>query len=140
MRLAELSGGAKALRIGHIAIAAVGISSLTYVWFCALTGRRDRALGVALGTLSLQGVALLIGRGNCPLGPLQQRLGDPDPLFELILPPRAAKAAIPALIAVALGGIATLAWQPGSRRESRRFSSDSGAVEFPRQSRYVERR
>ena len=109
MQSPELSSGAKALRIAHIAIALAGLSSLAYIWFCALTGRRDRVLGAALVTLSAQGVALLIGRGNCPLGPLQHRLGDPDPLFELLLPPRAAKAAIPVLFAVALGGIAILA-------------------------------
>ena len=109
MQSAELSSGARALRIGHIAIALAGLSSLSYIWFCALTGRRDRVLGAALATLSVQGAALVLGRGNCPLGPLQQRLGDPEPLFELVLPPRAAKAAIPVLFAVALGGIAILA-------------------------------
>jgi hypothetical protein len=109
VRFAELSSRARVLRIGHVAIAVVGLSSLTYLWFCALTGRRDRVLGAALATLSVQAGALLIGRGKCPLGPLQQRLGDPDPLFELVLPPRAAKAAIPALLAVALGGVAILA-------------------------------
>ena len=112
--LATANGHRTALRVGHVAIAVVGLSSLAYIWACALTGRRDRLLGVALATLSVQGVALLVGRGNCPLGPLQQRLGDPDPLFELVLPPRAAKAAIPALVAVALGGVALLALRPRS--------------------------
>jgi hypothetical protein len=116
LRLRELSSGAKALRIVHIAIAVAGLSSLTYIWLCSLTGRRDRVLNAALATLSVQGVALLIGRGNCPLGPLQQRLGDPIPLFALVLPARAAKAAIPVLVTLALGGIAILALQPRSAR------------------------
>lgn len=111
-----MSGGAKALRIGHVAIAVAGLSSLTYIWFCGLTGRRGRVLRAALVTMSVQGLALLVGRGDCPLGPLQQRLGDPVPLFELVLPPRAAKAAIPVLTIVALGGIATLALLPRVRR------------------------
>jgi hypothetical protein len=115
MRFTELDSRAKALRLGHIGIALVGLSSLTYIWYCALSGRRDRLLAGAVATLSVQGLALLVGRGNCPLGPLQQRLGDPDPLFELILPPRAAKAAIPVLTIVALGGVAILALQPRSR-------------------------
>ena len=108
MRFAELSSGARALRIGHVAIAGVELCGLGYVWFCAVSGRRDRLLGAALGTLSVQGVVLLIGRGNCPLGPLQTRLGDPRPLFELVLPPRAARAAIPVFVAVALSGAAIL--------------------------------
>ena len=31
--------------------------------------------------------------GDCPLGPLQARLGDPAPLFELVLSPTAARRA-----------------------------------------------
>jgi hypothetical protein len=120
VRFTELSSGARALRIGHVAIAVVGLSSLTYIWFCALTGRRDRLLGAALATMSVQGVGLLIGRGDCPLGPLQRRLGDPDPLFELVLPPRAARAAIPVLTAVAVGGIALLAVRARSSGEGTR--------------------
>jgi hypothetical protein len=115
VRFPELNSRAKAVRIGHVGIAVVGLSSLAYLWFCALTGRRDRVLGAALAALSAQGVALVIGRGNCPLGPMQRRLGDPDPLFELVLPSRAAKAAIPVLFAVALGGVALLALRPRSR-------------------------
>ena len=114
MKFAELNSEAQALRIGHIAIAVVELGSLGYVWFCALSGRRDRLLGAALATLTVQGAALLIGRGNCPLGPLQERVGDPGPLFELILPPRAAKAAIPVFFAIALGGVAILALRPRS--------------------------
>ncbi len=55
--------------------------------------------------LSLEGMALVVGRGNCPFGPMQSRLGDPVPLFELVLPPRAAKAAIPLLVVVTAAGL-----------------------------------
>ena len=100
-----LNAGAKAVRFGHIGVAVVELSSLAYVWACGLTGRRDRLLAAACTALLVQGIAILSGGGNCPLGPLQQRLGDPTPCFELVLPPRAAKAAIPVLVAVALGGV-----------------------------------
>ena len=66
----------------------------------------------AIAGLSLEGVGLIIGRGNCPLGPVQDRLEDPVPLFELVLPPRAAKAAVPALTAVAALGMALVAARP----------------------------
>jgi hypothetical protein len=79
------------------------------MWACALTGRRDRLLAAACITLSVQGTAILIGRENCPLGPLQQRLGDPTPCFELVLPPRPAKTAFRVLVPVAMGGAILLA-------------------------------
>jgi hypothetical protein len=95
-----------------MAIAIVGLSSLAYVWTCAVTRRRDRMLGVSVVALAMQGLGVLIGRGNCPLGPLQRRLGDPVPLFELVLPPRAARAAVPTLVAVTLGGVIALLARP----------------------------
>jgi hypothetical protein len=47
--------------------------------------------------------------GNCPLGPLLRRLGDETPFFELYLPPRAAKLAIPILAAICVLGAVLLA-------------------------------
>jgi hypothetical protein len=105
----RLGRGAKALRGAHAALAVVELVGLGYVWVCAVTGRRDRLLAASVGLLSGQGAALVVGNGDCPLGPLQERCGDPTPLFRLILPPRAAKAAVPLLAAVALGGAITVA-------------------------------
>jgi hypothetical protein len=107
-----LGRGARALRAGHAAIAVVELACLGHLWRCAITRRRDPALRVAVGALVAEGVALIIGRGNCPLGPLQDRCGDPVPLFELVLPPRAAKAAVPVLTGAALGGLALLVARP----------------------------
>ncbi|WP_297658296.1 hypothetical protein [Pseudonocardia sp.] len=84
------------------------LTSLSYVWWCALTGRRGRLLWVAASALTGEGVALMVGNGDCPLGPLQKRLGDPVPLFELVLPPRAARAAVPVLTGVAGLGLAVV--------------------------------
>ena len=95
------------------------LASLGYVWGCALTGRRDRLLRAAVGLLGAEGAALIVGRGNCPLGPFQARLGDPVPLFELVLPPRAAKAAVPVLAAVAVAGIAAVGILPPADGEPR---------------------
>jgi hypothetical protein len=108
----QLSPGAKAFRVGHMAIGVVGVTSLAYVWTCAVTRRRDRRLGVAIFALTMQGFGVVLGRGNCPLGPLQRGLGDPVPLFELVLPPRAARVAIPALAALTLVGVIALLARP----------------------------
>jgi hypothetical protein len=88
------------------------LASVGYVWWCALTRRRDRALALSAAALVTEGAALVVGRGDCPFGPFQTRLGDPVPLFELILPPRAAKAAIPVLAVIATTGLAAVALRP----------------------------
>ena len=108
-RWSELSREARAFRVVHAAVAGVGLSSVGYVWTCALTGRRDPALAAALAALSLQGIAIVAGRGHCPLGPLQRRLGDPTPFFQLVLPRRAARAAFPVLLPLSLTGVVVLA-------------------------------
>jgi len=48
----------------------------------------------------LRALEQLFSRGNCPLGPLFRRLGDEKPLFELVLPRRAATLAIPLLTSI----------------------------------------
>jgi hypothetical protein len=85
------------------------LASIIHIWRCALSGRRDRLLDAAAASIAAESVLIVLNRGDCPLGSLQERAGDPIPLFELVLPPRAAKAAVPVLGAVALGGIALVA-------------------------------
>jgi len=109
---AALPPKAKAWRVAHATWSAVELACLGYVWLSALTGRRDTILGACLGFLVVQGGALVVGGGNCPIGPAQAAWGDPVPFFELILPRRAAKAAIPVLAVVALAGIAAVALLP----------------------------
>jgi hypothetical protein len=104
-----LGPAARAFRVVHSAWSVAGLASLGYVWFCAVTGRRDRWLGGSVAFLLLEGAALIVGRGNCPMGQAQTAWGDPVPFFELVLPPRAAKAAIPILAAASLAGLGALA-------------------------------
>lgn len=105
----ELSPAALAFRTAHAAIAVAFLSAIAYIWWCALTGRRDRRLHVAVGALIAEGAFVTANHGDCPLGPLQDRLGDPTPLFELMLSPAAARRAVPALGLVTTAGIALLA-------------------------------
>jgi hypothetical protein len=115
-----------ALRTGHALVAVVELWALGWVWYCGLARRRGHALRVAVGLLAAEGVALVIGRGNCPLGPFQSRMGDPVPLFELVLPPRAAKAAIPLLAAVAFAGLALVAGRGRARASAAVFETRIG--------------
>jgi hypothetical protein len=92
-------------RAFHAAIAVEQLLAIAYVWWCAITGRRDRLLRIAAGTLIGEGVLVAANRGDCPMGGLQERLGDPVPLFELVLSPRAAKRAVPTLGAITAAGL-----------------------------------
>lgn len=98
--------GAKLFRIAHVAWGALNLAALAWIWRSAISGRHDRYVGASMALLGAEGVALVIGRGDCPFGPFQARLGDPVPMFELVLPPSAAKAAIPVLAVVSLVGMA----------------------------------
>jgi hypothetical protein len=103
---------AKAWRLLHATWSVAQLTALSYIWWCAIRRRRDAKLAAAVGFLAVEGGALVVGRGNCPVGPRQEAWGDPVPFFELILPPRAAKAAIPILAVVSVGGIAAVAFRP----------------------------
>ena len=72
-------------------------------------------LHVAVVALVGEGAVVAANHGDCPLGPLQDRLDDPVPLFELVLSPRMAKRAVPALGAFSAVGIALLARRPTER-------------------------
>jgi hypothetical protein len=90
--------------VAHVAWGVAQLAALGRVWGSALGVSRGGWFWPALGFLGLQGAGLVAGRGDCPMTPLQRRLGDPVPMFELVLPPRAAKAAVPVLAGVALAG------------------------------------
>ncbi|MFN8173525.1 MAG: hypothetical protein U0T02_00480 [Solirubrobacteraceae bacterium] len=109
---APLSGAALALRTAHAAVAVTFLGAIAYVWWCGLTRRRGRVLRGCVAALACEGAAVAASGGDCPLGGLQERVGDPVPLFELVLSPRAAKAAVPALGAVAAAGVALVALRP----------------------------
>jgi hypothetical protein len=109
MTWTQLPRGAKAFRIAHLVWGVLGMAALAYIWQSAIRRRRDPVLAASIAFLSIEGAALIVGRGDCPFGPFQSRLGDPVPMFELFLPPRAAKAAIPILAGVSLAGFVAVA-------------------------------
>jgi hypothetical protein len=104
----KLSRAAMAFRAAHAAMAVEQLVAIAYVWWCALNGRRGRMLHIAAASLIGEGVLVTANGGDCPLGGLQRRLGDPVPLFELVLSPRAAKRAVPTLGAITAAGLVLL--------------------------------
>jgi hypothetical protein len=90
---------------------------LALVWRAGITRRRDKEVYAATALLLAEGAALVVGRGDCPFGPFQARLGDPVPMFEWFLPPRAAKAAIPVLTFVTVCGLTVMWLRPPEPRQ-----------------------
>lgn len=139
----KLSVAARFFRAGHAAIALGFLLAIGYVWWCALTGRRDARLRLCVAALAAEGVVVAANGGDCPLGGVGKRVGDPVPLFELVLSPPAARRAVPVLGFVSALGIALLARRgtvpvtaglngeqradrrpPGGRRLDLRLSTD----------------
>lgn len=98
-----------AWRSMHGLIAVGFLASIGYVWWCALTGRRGPWLRPAIVALAGEGILVVTNGGDCPLGPLGDRIGDQVPLFELVLSRGAARRTVPTLGAVSALGIGVLA-------------------------------
>ena len=112
MTWSPLSPPAKRFRVIHTAWSIAGLASLAYPWVCALARRRDPGLAAGVAFLAVEGVALRIGGGDCPMAARQREWGDAKPFFELVLPPRAAKAAVPILFGASVAGLIALAIRP----------------------------
>jgi hypothetical protein len=111
---ATLGPKARTWRVLHATWSVAQLTALAQIWIAAATRRRSPGLWASVGFLAVEGAALAVGRGDCPVGPLQSEWGDPVPFFELVLPPRAAKAAVPALAMVSIAGIlAVVVRRPG---------------------------
>ena len=108
-RVRKVSRAALAFRAFHAVIAVEMLLAIAYVWWCALSRRRDRLLRIAAASLIGEGVLVAANDGDWPLGGLQERLGDPVPLFELVLSAHAAKRAVPTLGAITAAGLVLLA-------------------------------
>jgi hypothetical protein len=106
---AALSPAVLVWRAAHGLIAIGFLASIGYVWWCALTGQRGPLLRPAIAALVSEGVLVVTNRGDCPLGPVGDRIGDAVPLFELVLSPRAARRAVPTLGVLTAVGLALLA-------------------------------
>lgn len=86
------------LRVFHGILTAYFTLCLIYLYIVGITGSVNSTLFIiATLSLALEGMAVFaFNKGNCPLIHIQRRIGDEKPFFELLLPPRLAKQAIPA--------------------------------------------
>jgi len=96
-------------RVAHGLISLLFLSCIAGIYLGAWRGKADALTLAALAALVVEGVLVAVSGGNCPLGPMLRRLGDETPFFQLFLPPRAAKLAVPILAGVSVLGAALLA-------------------------------
>jgi len=104
-------------RAVHGLITVVFLSCIAQVYVDAVRGRVDRRTLTAVGALAGEGAVVGRNGGDCPLGPLFRRWGDEKPFFELLLPPRAARAAIPVFTLISVVGV--IALMVGAERPGR---------------------
>jgi len=85
------------LRILHGLVTIYFMLCLLYLYTVGLTGNVNGILfTLAILSLAIEGIAVFaLNRGDCPLIHIQRRVGDNKPFFELFLPPKLAKQAIP---------------------------------------------
>jgi hypothetical protein len=107
----QLSTSARVLRGVHSSIGAFEFGCLSYLWFFAISRRRDRAFALAVSVIVGEGVALALAK-ECPLGAFQRRVGDDIPMFELWFGARLAPYAIPSFSALAVIGLVTALARP----------------------------
>lgn len=108
MTWSSIGNRARMWRIFHAAWSIAQLTGLGYMWVSVIRRRRSPRLWASVAFLFTEGAALALGRGDCPIGPLQAEWGDPVPFFELVLPPRAAKAAVPILAVISVGAVVGL--------------------------------
>lgn len=105
-------------RVTHGLITAGFLAAIAAIWTAAITGRKGRWLSAAIAAVACEGVVVALNHGDCPLGPIGERVGDPIPFFELMLSPRAARRAVPALGAFTATGAAIVAARDVRKRRT----------------------
>lgn len=105
---ARISKTVMASRLAHGLVSVLFLSCIAIVYAGVWRAEAGPITIAALAALMLEGLLVLLSRGNCPLGPLFRRLGDEKPFFELLLPPRAARFTVPVLTWVTLASVVLL--------------------------------
>lgn len=93
------------IRALHGAITLLFLSCLAYVYYAGLTNQVGPLAYIAVALLLLEGLVIVLNRGDCPLGAVHNRFGDEKAFFELFLPQPVAKRAVPFLGVIAAIGI-----------------------------------
>jgi hypothetical protein len=104
-----------ALRGVHSLLTLFFVSCLVYVYYAGIARKRTRLLAGASAALLVEGAVVKLNGGDCPLGTIHRRYGDDKAFFELLLPPRIARWAVPFLGGIAGFGFLLVLMRPPRR-------------------------
>ena len=96
------------IRTIHGLLSAFFLACIAFVYYAAIADVNSPLAFAAAGALVLEGAVVALNGGDCPLGGIHRRYGDEKAFFELLMPPKAAKLAVPVLGTVTALGIALL--------------------------------
>ena len=75
------------LKVVHSVIYWIMVACLLYIFYCCIARRYDWTLGVAVGFILVEGLALAVNRFRCPLTTLAERWGaDHGAITDIFLP------------------------------------------------------
>jgi hypothetical protein len=84
------------LRLFHFFTAIYFIACLLELYYAGFTKNFNLIFLIAFFSLGFEGVVVfIINKGDCPLIHIQRKINDPIPFFNLFLPAKLAKLAIP---------------------------------------------
>lgn len=94
--MAQKNNSILLLRAIHTTFAVYFIACIFYIYYAMFTLQINVLLGVSIVSLVIEGMLVFVlNHGHCPLAPLQMKLKDPVPFFNLFLPELLAKKAVP---------------------------------------------
>ena len=97
------------LRVIHGLFAVYFILCLIYLYYAAIFSKVDMLLLLSVASLCIEGLSVFVlNKGDCPLIHIQRRIGDNIPFFQLFLPARLAKQAVPFFAKITWIGVALL--------------------------------
>ena len=100
------------VRLVHGLISLFFLACIAYVYRAGIQRRRGPLVVAAIAALTVEGAVVGVNGGDCPLGGVHHRVGDDRTFFELFMPPRLAKAAVPVLGGVAAVGFLLVLARP----------------------------
>lgn len=92
----------------HGLFAAFFVICLIYIFYCGISDRVGWLAWAAVCVMIIEGLAIWLNNGLCPLTSLQRRFGDDKGFFDLFLPDKMLKFVVPFFIAATIAGVALL--------------------------------